>query len=206
MNVRNVIILIIIIVLLIVAFILYSRYDTKYTVITKGVRKASKEMKVTSKKILIAKPRYGLKSTFSFWMYINDWDYKYNKEKIIIKKGKFELGLRKRTNNIYLQIPTINGLEIMEFKNLPLQKWLHVVLIINNRDVEMWFNGELYASKFLKFIPKYLEKEDTYICPDGGFSGFTANIYHYNYPLNFNLIKKTYRLGNINLKELKICN
>ena len=86
MNVRNLIILIIVIVLLIVAFILYSRYDAKYTVITKGVRKASKEMKVTSKKILIAKPRYGLKSTFSFWMYINDWDYKYNKEKIIIKK------------------------------------------------------------------------------------------------------------------------
>ena len=41
------------------------------------------------------------------------------------------------------------GYSEIEFKDIPLQRWMNVVLLINNRHVDLWINNQLIESRYL---------------------------------------------------------
>lgn len=114
--------------------------------------------------------------SLSFWMYIADWNYRFNSPKAILVKGANGYGttdaapgiwLARSTNRLVVATRTRGSsttLEYCDIENIPLQKWVHVAYILDNRVVDIYINGKLERSCVLKAVP-YLNTQDLYLFP-----------------------------------------
>lgn len=64
-------------------------------------------------------------------------------------------------------------------KHVPLQKWNHVVVSVYQQGIDIYLNGEMHRSCFLKGIPK-INGGHLHLSPDGGFSGYISNVKYTN--------------------------
>lgn len=135
----------------------------------------------------LAPSQYGLEFTFSMWVYVADWDYKYGETKNILHMGndkqnqfapKIFLGPTK--NQLFTRINThadINEGCIVD--NFPLQKWVHIIYVLNNRTVDIYIDGKLERSCVLKGIP-ILNKGPLHLGLDGGYYGKLAKLQYFS--------------------------
>ena len=131
----------------------------------------------------------GLGWSLSFWIYVDDWTYKYDKNKyIILWDDNIAIWLPQKKNELNIEIPIFEtrcGLtsERIVYSGIPLQKWLHVTIILEQRNLDLWINGKLYSSRYLKNIPKQKPINNMEICPEGGYHGYISRLRYYSYPL-----------------------
>ena len=122
-----------------------------------------------------------LSFTISFWMYIADWNYRYTEPKAIMVKGANGIGredaapgiwLARKTNRLVVATRTKarGHLEFCDVDNIPLQKWVHVCYILNNRVVDIYINGKLERSCVLTGVP-LLNNSDLYLIPPNPSNG-----------------------------------
>tara|TARA_B100000963_G_C22633079_1_gene676027 strand:- start:3996 stop:4709 length:714 start_codon:yes stop_codon:yes gene_type:complete len=148
---------------------------------------------------LFSQPKKGISSTLSFWIYVKDWHYKFMEYKQIFKKGSLEIYMPPKNNYLIMDIPVIGkkNKETIIFKNVPLQKWLNVVIIIDKRHVDLWINGKMYQSKYLSNIAN-LENDKKIICGDNkGFDGYLSRVTSWKYVLSKSKIVNTFKAGPI---------
>ena len=190
--------ILLIIVIVVFALIVIKRWSLRKTIV-EYPEDAKRSFTVPSTKIKFSEPNQGLSFTHSMWIYVHDWDYRYMTEKHIFKKGGVILYLGAKNNNLYLEIPTINSTrpDTIVYENVPLQKWVNVVIALNNRDVDLWLNGTLYHSRHLTNVPSISETDVQYLS-DGGFSGNISRVYHYQTNLSKRNIENLFLLGPIN--------
>ena len=175
-NARGIIIAVVIILVFIITMIWHNRRAKKLRKIFVKPRDARVEYKVKEKDIIKSRKNSGLAWTLSFWIYIDDWTYRYGQNKYIIQWPNCTVWLAKKSNDLFVHIPTFNnkkGERIM-YKRVPVQKWLHICIILENRSLDLWVNAKLYHSKHLKNIPEQKKKQPMVVCPDRGFSGFIS--------------------------------
>jgi len=137
--------------------------------------------------------------SISFWIYINDWNYRYkNFKNIVVWKDNCYIGLTEKINNLIIEVPVYNisldnKIEKINFGSIPLQKWINIVTILDGRNLDLHINGKLYKSKYLSNVPKQSTNSDLQICSDGGFDGYICRFMLYNYiiPKN-NLLSKIF--------------
>ena len=186
------------------SYLLYKHFILNRYVITNSKVGSIKTITIPSNKIQLARALKGLNSSFSLWMYIDNWNYKFNQEKHILEKGGLQLKLGDKLNNLILTIPILNSTtpEKIIFKDFPLQKWNHIVINIDNRNIDLWVNGKLYRSKYLNNLPKIMDNKDTIISKNNGFSGFYSKIYFYKHILYKRKIKLLYEEGPINYNPI----
>jgi hypothetical protein len=67
--------------------------------------------------------------------------------------------------------------------NIPIGKWFHVVLRLENTLLDLYINGVLSARTILQEVPKQ-NYGDVTVCGNGGFSGQLSNLRYYNHALN----------------------
>jgi len=67
--------------------------------------------------------------------------------------------------------------------NIPIGKWFHVVLRLENTLLDLYINGVLSARTILQDVPKQ-NYGDVTVCGNGGFSGQLSDLRYYNYSLN----------------------
>lgn len=67
--------------------------------------------------------------------------------------------------------------------NIPIGKWFHVVLRLENTLLDLYVNGVLSARTILQDVPKQ-NYGDVTVCGNGGFSGQLSNLRYYNHALN----------------------
>ena len=183
-----------------VLYKLYKKYiDTKIIIREEPVD-ATVKHNVKNEDMLLSQPLKGLSFSTSFWIYIKDWNYKFMNEKTIFNKGGFKLLLGNRMNDLYLEMPVLGSFypEKILYKDIPLQKWIHIVITLENRNLDMWLNGKLYGSKHLKNLPKIFEQNDMIFAENGGFSGYISRIYHYETPLSKTSVVRLFKAGPIN--------
>lgn len=165
--------------------------------------KSGKTRVILSKNNLLKfKKNYGINWSINFWIYIDDWQYKYGYKKYIIKSGYCNIWLDNKNNNLMIQIPTYNNKngETLIYKKIKIQKWLNICIILENRNLDLWINSKLYHSRYLTNIPK-INNNNFIVTPDGGFSGFISRLKYFNYnlPLNsliiYNSINNIYNNG-----------
>ena len=189
-NTKKIIILIIVILVLMIIFN-WSSFVSKSRLSTLVSGKT--EITVLSSEIETAKTNF----SYSMWVYIDDWNYKYGDEKIILIRqdengnSNPKIYLGNSTNDLTVDIqcydndnnnsPTLHECTV---KNIKMQKWVHVVTVINNRTLDIYVDGKLVRTCLLPGVPKLYNEADIGITPDGGFSGFTSNVEFYNYVLN----------------------
>ena len=131
--------------------------------------------------------------TYSTWIYIDDWNYKYGTRKTILsrvnKDGKPSpsIVLDGLDNNVIISVTcysttSSNSNTIVHeciIKNIPIQKWTNIIISLYGRTLDVYLEGKLVRTCLLPGVSKVDSSSDINITPDGGFSGFTSNIqYH----------------------------
>lgn len=146
----------------------------------------------------------GLEFSYSVWIFIQDWTRGW--KNIFVKGDRNNnagsaasrapgLWLYPDTNALHARINTFaSPNEGCDIKNIPLQKWVHIAYILNNRTVDMYIDGKLERSCVLRGVPK-LNNQPLYVCDNGGYFGKISNLVYYKYALQPNEVYDIYSQG-----------
>lgn len=160
-------------------------------------------------KFTIPTSERGLEYSYSCWFYVQDWYYRFqdfkciyakgvvSDKKINLEEGNYNPGvyLFPETNNLLVSIATyFNPSERVTVTNIPLQKWVHLVVCLNNRTVDIYVNGKLERSKVLAGVPK-LNDSQLNVAPDGGFFGKLARLQYFSHSLKPDEVYSIYQDG-----------
>jgi hypothetical protein len=149
----------------------------------------------------------GMEFTWSFWLYINDLGDG-TKAQNIFNKGSTDYdsltGIAKSHNSpgVYLtstapqdkgnfaSIKIIMNTALandedsnVTIDDIPIRKWVHVVIRMQNTIMDTYINGMISNRKILNNTPKQ-NYYDINLFQNGGFNGSLSNLRYYSYALN----------------------
>jgi hypothetical protein len=144
----------------------------------------------------------GIEFTWSCWIFINNLTYNSGQYKCIFYKGndysqnpqEDNLGLNfpnnapglyisPNTNDLIILMNTFNVInEKITINDVPLNKWVNVLIRCSNRTLDVYINGTITKSHKLTGVPKQ-NYGNVYIAPNGGFSGYISNLWYYSHAL-----------------------
>ena len=143
----------------------------------------------------------GIEFTWSVWIFVNNiaTDHKYHH---IFHKGDDSIGENSisHTNapGLYLN-PNTNALTVIMntyevineevvVSDIPMNKWINVIIRVKNRDLDVYINGTITKSVQLLGVPKQ-NYGPVYIAMNGGFDGFISNLWYYNHSMGISEIE-----------------
>jgi len=147
--------------------------------------------------------------TFSVWVYVNTWNYRYGQVKNILRRTNAGgdhcplITLGSGTNNLTVSMATYpNSGEVTTaqihnctVKNIPLQKWTHLLVSTAGRSLDVYIDGKLVKTCLLPGVAKMDPTAPLQLCADGGFSGFTSRLRYYSRSLNPREVYEIYKEG-----------
>jgi len=171
----------------------------------------------------------GLEFTYSFWIYVADWSFNYGNKKYIFVKGNLGSGperwapaiwLGERMNTLHVStsvFPVQNNpfgndgaaptpqYESCLVRDIPLQKWVYISAVLNNRNLDVYIDGKLEKSCMLDAVPD-INNRPLHILPrmpekDGeptqpsGYYGQLANVQYFTRSLTPNEVSDLYFRG-----------
>lgn len=132
-----------------------------------------------------------------FWMYIQDWDYKFGQPKYIltrsapnntaIKTPQITLSPNENTLDVAVSVFPVTGgantsrtnmsgdLFKCSVENVPLQSWFSVSITCFQRNLDIYINGRLVKSCVLPGVPR-IGLGEIVLNDNGGFSGSICNV------------------------------
>lgn len=133
--------------------------------------------------------------TISFWMYIADWKYRFGEPKAILLKdvsrGRIDrrrnpapgIWLDAEKNNLIVQTSVFDRkggrFQTCNVSNIPIQKWVHVAYVLDNRTVDVYVDCKLERSCVLTGVPK-LNNHKLHLFPktrnSSGKTGFSGQL------------------------------
>ncbi len=71
----------------------------------------------------------------------------------------------------------------IKIENINLQKWVNIIVTINNRSVDIYMNGKLVKTHTFNNVidTTKINEGNILVTPDGGFSGFVSKIQYFPY-------------------------
>jgi hypothetical protein len=151
----------------------------------------------------------GIEFTWSLWVFIEDLEYKRGTVKHIFHKGNDNINedgfnspnnapglyLASDTNEFLVLMNTFNEIqETIVIEDIPLNKWINVIIRCEGRNLDVYINGTIVKRHVLSGVPKQ-NYDDVYLSMNGGFSGFTSNLWYYDYSLGLREINRIVRNG-----------
>ena len=141
----------------------------------------------------------GLEFTWSVWIFVDNASYKEHDYKHIFHKGNDGInvinqptGMNNPNNGPGLYItPNSNNLAVVMstfedvkeeviVKDLPLHKWVNVIIRVSNQNqLDVFINGVLAKRHLLKSVPKQ-NYGDVFASMNGGFSGYTSALRYFS--------------------------
>ena len=154
---------------------------------------------------------YGIEFTWSVWIYVDDITTGAGKYRHIFHKGDNPssigedglvypnnapgLYIAPNTNALRIVMNTFNDYnEHIDIPDLPLNKWVNVIIRCKNDVLDVYINGTSAQSIELQGVPKQ-NYGDVWLCANGGFSGYVSNLWYYDYALGASKIAELYRNG-----------
>ena len=193
--------IIFIVILIVLIIIIIRSYTVNNNILTK--LSDAKLQQIIPSGSLATSPNPGSNYAYSIWFYINDWNYRYNYEKIIFAKKELNnpsdttgngqnpqpsVSLDAYNNNLLIEITCYknNGLATNTFKinNIPIQLWVNLTISVYGKTLDTYINGKLVQTNILDG-PVYVNNNlDVYLTPGGGFDGSTSKFSYYPNSLN----------------------
>jgi hypothetical protein len=146
--------------------------------------------------------------TYSIWLYISNWNYRVGEKKIILSRAKSgeapapEISLGSMLNNIEVSLGTYaeghSGQAMTHtctLENVPLQKWVNVIITLNNRALDIYLDGKLVRTCVMPGVPKMNSGVPLTVTPNGGFEGYASNLSYYSRAVNPREAYEIYREG-----------
>ena len=157
----------------------------------------------------------GIEFTWSVWIYIDDLTYNEGQYRCVFYKGNDNgnnidneemkgLNFPNNAPGLYID-PNKNKLKVMmntfnvineeiTIDDIPIHKWVNVIIRCQNNVLDIYVNGTIVKSHQLHGVPKQ-NYGDVYISPNGGFSGYTSNLWYYDYALGVSEITSLVNSG-----------
>jgi hypothetical protein len=141
----------------------------------------------------------GIEFTWCIWIYINDV-LKTPKYSLIFNKGNATydeegmatvnngpgLYLDNTENNLKIVMNTVaasNHNEIITINDVPLRKWFHCAIRIENTALDVYVNGSIASRTILQDVPKQ-NYQNVNVCKNGGFNGNIADLQYFDKALS----------------------
>ena len=146
----------------------------------------------------------GIEFTWSVWILISDLTYLQGQYKCVFYKGNNYilsnglnfpnnapgLFIAPDTNSLLVIMNTYNSVnEEIEIPDIPLNKWVNVIIRCQNTTLDVYINGVIARSVRLSGVPMQ-NYGDVYVAMNGGFSGNISNLWYYNYALGTSAIQQ----------------
>jgi hypothetical protein len=201
-----------IIVAIVVFYYIYKWLTSKGTVTTLASAKTEQTIDATK----LANTSGSNNYTYSIWMYVNDWNYRYGQPKVVFgRSDSSELGeanpspsvvLGAMQNDLTISMTTYPSQNSSSasvhncvVKNIPLQKWVNVLISLYGRSLDVYLDGKLVRTCVLPGVAKVNNVAPVKITPQGGFAGKTAKFMYYDGPTNpqeaWNIYKQGFASG-----------
>jgi len=146
----------------------------------------------------------GAEFTLAFWMFINDFSFKYGSWKHVIHKGNKNswpnrapgIWLHPKENTMRFYMNTYNSVagNYIDIENIPVQKWFHITVSVNQLSMDVYVNGNMRKSIRFSSLPKQ-NYGDFYVQNFRGFDGYMTRIIYYNYTIPYSEIEKLIQMG-----------
>ena len=147
----------------------------------------------------------GIEFSYSFWIIIQDYNYN-NKDKYkhIFHKGDKtgkhtycpKVVLKNDSNTLSIMFNLIDNTDTdpIDIENLPINKWVHISLVVKQKLLEIFINGNLKKNVEMKTIPRQ-NFSDLWVNLDGGFEGFLSKFQYHRRALEFNEVESMVASG-----------
>jgi hypothetical protein len=151
----------------------------------------------------------GISFTWSIWLYIEDLTYKKGKMKHVFHKGADNdnnedmitpimcpgLFISPFTNSLIVYVNTFANIDNkIEIDNIPIRKWVNVIIRCENSTLDIYINGSITKSVLLQ-SPVKQNFGKIFIAKDGGFDGNISNFQYFNHSLNIREIHNIQKSG-----------
>lgn len=143
----------------------------------------------------------GIEFTWSVWVFIDDTPS--SQYRHIFSKGNADivpetglnfpnnapgLYIEPNTNALTVIMNTYNNInEQVTIRDIPLNKWVNVIIRCKNTTLDIYINGTITKSLQLTGVPKQ-NYGDVLVALNGGFSGYISNLWYYDYALGTSAI------------------
>ena len=137
--------------------------------------------------------------SYGLWLYVNTWS---TSTKTIFRRqnedssDKNDIKLYLDTTTPTLKCDFYTGSTNLETVNIttnfPIQKWVHIIVSVDNKIVDTYLDGKLITSQQLNGIPT-VSAGDIYL---GKFDAYMANFQNWNSAMDPQTAWKTYMSGN----------
>ncbi len=134
----------------------------------------------------------GIEFSYAFWFVITDFAYKNGEWKHMFHKGNSSsypnrapgVWIHPTNNIIRIYMNTMkNMLEFVDIDNIPLRKWVHMVITVKNRHLMIYVNGFLKLKKELSSIPRQ-NYGNVWANLYGGFEGFLSKLQYFSHAIS----------------------
>ena len=163
--------------------------------------------------------REGIEFTWSIWLFIDKLT-QMGRYKHIFHKGNTDLQQQNNSSGLYypnnapgLYIhPNKNALvvvmntfdnimEEIEVDDIPLNKWINVIIRCENTTLDVYINGTIVKRHQLTSVPKQ-NYDDVYVAMNGGFDGYISDLRYFDYALGTSKIQSIVESGpNLKMKS-----
>jgi hypothetical protein len=151
----------------------------------------------------------GIEFTWSVWIFINeitnDGMYKHIFSKgnnlDVAKNGLYfpnnapGMYISPNTNNLFILMNTYDNIqEEITINDIPIAKWVNVILRCRNKTLDVYINGTITKSINLSGVPKQ-NYGDVFVAMNGGFNGNISDLRYYDYAIGLNEISGLSTMG-----------
>ena len=156
----------------------------------------------------------GVEFSYSVWLFIDDLVYQKGQYKHIFHKGSEGINttdpgymgmaypnnspglyLDSKENKLIVMMNTYDKVaETIIVPDVPIHKWISVILRLENRNLDVYVNGTIVARHELKSVPKQ-NYGNVYANQGGGFSGLMSNLRYFNRALTITEIQQIVSAG-----------
>jgi len=200
-------------------YLVKPRKDISVTNLIPYIHDAKKELRVAKQSL--PKSAQGIEYNVNLWMFLNDYNYRINEDKVIVKRGDDSIYnpiimLEKQSNNLKIIVSTsyfskesaneeISDIELTDdeqeesqeeftVNNIKLQKWVNINVGFIDNSIDVYLDGKLVKSFIIRGYPK-INSGGLVITPGGGFNGSISNLTYTNKSFSHNKIVSTYKKG-----------
>ena len=131
--------------------------------------------------------------SYSFWFVIENMEYKFGEWKHMFHKGNKNANpnrapgvwLHDTKNALRIYMNTFDKLmEHVDIDNIPVKRWVHCVIVLNGKFLDVYINGKLRKRTELDSVPKQ-NFGDLWLNLYGGFDGYLSNLRYYRKALTY---------------------
>lgn len=132
--------------------------------------------------------QHGIEFTWSVWIFIDNLEYLAGKNRNIFYKGYENttastlapgLFIHSNQNALIVVMNTFKTInEEILIPNIPLNKWLNIIIRCENNILDIYINGTIIKSVEFQSVPKQ-NFGDVFVAANGGFAGYISSLVYY---------------------------